>query len=265
MSFILGTGMDDHFKPNHFETVLTEITFEAIYKVINQKFSSLLKQTLQRTDTSLPTLIDVHVENDVAFITHVKFDPRSANDLNPGFLVLGAERDKGLLYEKDVFVSDQAELEFSEEELLAKIALGQIGEGTCILAGAAIDNSAKFGKNCIVGKDSRIFGGEFGDNVILAEAVWVSQDVVVANGVLIGKGTSLSGKIKIGIDSAYDPDESLGSVAIGDSCALEDCTIEPGTVIGKHCLVENNPDFSGIIPDGATVVATGESFEVIPY
>jgi len=140
------------------ETNVTEVSLESLQGTILPNFSNLLHETISRDDVALPSLITVSIEDNMAFITEVEFDPTSLEEGSPGFSITGAYRDSGITYEGNVFVSDEAVMEFSEEDLLVKIAKGDIGSGTCFLARCIVSADAKFGMNCIIGQDSKVSG-----------------------------------------------------------------------------------------------------------
>lgn len=248
------------------ETNITEAQVKALEAFRSPVGSELLAAATARRDVTLPTLTYVYLVEETAHVTEIQLSSKLAADGLPSIEVLSSKEDKGELFEGDVFVSDEAILDFSEEELLAKIRAGEIGEGCRILAGAMITREAILGRGVIIGMNCKVFGGVLGDNVVLGSRVWVGPDVEIESATLVGAETSLSGRIRIGQSQNTETEEvSPSLVILGNSCALDQCTVRPGTIIGKHCLVDNNPVFSGIVPDGATVVAAGESFAIVPF
>lgn len=247
------------------ETTLQEIKVTALNDFLNPEYKGLIAEGVKHKEITLPTLLFVYVSDDAAFVTEITLNKKLDTDGLPELKIKSVTKDQGKLFNGDVFVSNEALLDFTDEELRVKIASGEIGHGTCFLAKAIVSDKAIFGRNCIVGEGAKVFGGVFGDNVVIGRGAWIGEEVEVATGVLIGCETSLNGKIKIGFHDNNETGVDPAFIIIGDSCALEDCIIRRGTIMGKHCLVDNNPNFAGLIPDGATVVADGKSFEVVPY
>ncbi|MDZ4786183.1 MAG: hypothetical protein SGJ02_08920 [bacterium] len=247
------------------ETVLKEVAVNALSDFKNPISKKLLVEAVTRNDIALPTLIYVHLADNMAVVTEITFTKKFGSDDLPILAVKAAKTDPGKVFDKDVFVSDEAVLDLTAEEISEKIKSGEIGSGTCFLAGCTVCADAIFGMNVIVGPGAKIFGGVFGDNVVLGRNAWIGHEVEIASGVLIGAESSLNGKISIGFSPENETGVEPSRVLIGDSCAFDQCTIGRNTIIGKHCLVENNPNFSGIIPDGATVVGSGSSFSIVPF
>ncbi len=247
------------------ETLIKEAQVNALSDFLDPTCKELIAAAVTESDLAFPTLLYVQISENVAIVTEIEFAKKVGADNLPLVTIKSARKDSGRLFDGDIFVSDEALLDFTDEELETKISAGEIGQGTCFLAKSVISEKAIFGRNCIIGEGAKIFGGVFGDNVVIGRNAWVGHAVELASGVLIGQETSLNGTIKIG----FDPDNETGVepayVMIGNSCALDSCSIKRRTIIGKHCLVDNNPEFSGLIPNGATVVAQGKSFSVIPY
>ena len=245
------------------ETTLRELTIENLYPSCDANLKTLLRET-RRSNVSLPTFSLVHREGESAFVLEVELRFARHSD-TPNLDLKGAFKDTGKVYPQGVFVSEDAFLDFSEGELIERIEAGEIGSNVSFLPPTILNTEASFGDNCVIGPNSRVFGGFFGKNVYLGADVWISPGVEVAGQLIIGKGSSLSGEINIGFAPDNIHGEKSGLILVGDSCALERCAVLRNTVIGKHCLVEGNPTFSGYIPDGATVVASGDKFLVVPY
>jgi carbonic anhydrase/acetyltransferase-like protein (isoleucine patch superfamily) len=249
------------------ETKISDVRFAALETYLESDAAQkLLSTALDQRGISLPTLTFVELVEDVAHVVTVKLENKSDLTGLPYLQVISATHDRGTVYEGDIFVSNEALLDFDEEILLQKIAMGEIGEGCRILANASVSEDSILGRNVIVGQNCKIFGSVIGDDSVLGSNVWIGPDVEIESCTLIGADTSLSGKISVGVDAESEDIETQPSfVIIGDNCALDDCFVKRGTIIGGHCLVERNPNFSGIIPDGATVVARGDGFSVVPY
>ena len=249
------------------ETKISDVHFAALETYLESEIAQkLLANALNQRGISLPTLTFVELVDNVAHVITVKLQSNSDLTGLPRLEVISAIHDNGTVYEGDIFVSNEALLDFDEEILLQKIAMGEIGEGSRILANSSVSEDSILGRNVIVGQNCKIFGSVIGDDSVLGSNVWIGPDVEIESCTLIGSDTSLSGKISVGVNADSDDVETQPSyVIIGDNCALDDCFVKRGTIIGGHCLVERNPNFSGIIPDGATVVARGDGFSVVPY
>ena len=247
------------------ETIVTEARVKALRFFKDHIGRELISAAHSRSDITFPSLLFVHLVEETAHVTELRLKAQLDDEGLPMIEVVSSYQDEGEFFEGNVFVSSEAILDFSEEELVSKIRAGEIGEGCMFLAGATISGSAIFGRNVIVGQNCKIFGGVIGDDVVLSHKVWIGPDVELATGTLVGTETSLSGRIRIGYTPTNETGENPSLVMIGDSCALDECTVRRGTIIGKHCLVDNNPSFSGLIPDGATVVGAGDSFSIVPF
>ena len=248
-------------------TKISDVHFQALESYMESPLGQkLLKTVVGNRSISLPTLTFVELVENEAHVITVKLSNKSDLTGVPSLDVISVVLDKGVVYDGDIFISDEALLDFDEEVLLEKIATGEIGEGCRILANASVSEDSIIGRNVIVGQNCKIFGSIIGDDSVLGSNVWVGPNVEVGSGTLIGADTSLSGKISVGVSEDIEEGQVEPSlVMIGDNCALDDCFVKRGTIIGGHCLVERNPNFSGIIPDGATVVAKGDGFSVVPY
>lgn len=244
---------------------ISDVSFKALNAFAeNESAQKKLTAAMEYRGISLPTLTFVELGEGVAHVITVKLKKQKDLTGLPKIEVISATTDKGQIYGDNIFISDEALLDFDEEILLAKIEAGEIGEGTCILANASVSEDSILGRNVIVGQNCKIFGSVIGDDTAMGENVWIGPKVEIESCTLIGKDTSLSGKIRIGLSEASEELEP-SLVIIGDSCALDDCSVERGSIIGGHCLVEKNPSFSGLVPDGATVSATSDGFNVEIY
>ncbi len=252
---------------NSSATKISDVHFRALESYVDSPIGQrLLKAAVDNQGISLPTLTFVELVGDEAHVITVKLSNKADLTGLPRLDIIKVVLDKGFVYDGDIFISDEALLDFDEEVLLEKIAMGEIGEGCRILANASVSEDSIIGCNVIVGQNCKIFGSVIGDDSVLGSNVWIGPDVEIESCTLIGSDTSLSGKISVGVNADSDDVEAQPSyVIIGDNCALDDCFVKRGTIIGGHCLVERNPNFSGIIPDGATVVARGDGFSVVPY
>ena len=166
----------------------------------------------------------------------------------------------GRYFDNRVFVANQADLLFREEEFIERIKLGLIGPDTKILGGSIgpdvvlgtkcivmghLTGLIRAGDNCVFGWESRIKGGVFGDNVVIGDYVIIGSQCRVGSLVQIGNATTLAGRTHIG-----------DYVIIGASCALENTTVDSETVLGNHTLTEESPHIpsGSVVPNGATIV-----------
>jgi NDP-sugar pyrophosphorylase family protein len=244
---------------------ISDVSFRALDAFAkSESAQKMLIAAMQHRGISLPTLTFVELGDGIAHVITVQLKKQQDLIGSPKIDVISAVIDKGQIYGENIFISDQALLDFDEEVLLAKIESGEIGEGTCILANASVSEDSILGRNVIVGQNCKIFGSVIGDDTAMGENVWIGPKVEIESCTLIGRDTSLSGTITVGV-SEFSDELEPSLVIIGDNCAIDDCSVEKGTIIGGHCLVEKNPSFSGLVPDGATVSATATGFSVELY
>jgi len=244
---------------------ISDVSFRALDAFAkSESAQKILIAAIQHRGLSLPTLTFVELGDGVAHVITVKLKKQLDLTGSPRIDVISTVTDKGQIYGNNIFISDDALLDFDEAVLLDKIEAGEIGEGTCILQNAYVSEDSILGRNVIVGQNCKIFGSVIGDDTVMGGNVWIGPKVEIESCTLIGSDTSLSGKIKVGLSESSDELEP-SLVIIGDNCALDDCSVEKGTIIGGHCLVAKNPSFSGLVPDGATVSATATGFSVELY
>lgn len=249
----------------HSSTRISDVSFRALNAFAqSESAKKILATAMQHPGISLPTLTFVELGEEVAHVVTVKLNKQQDASGLPKIEVLSATTDKGQIYNGNIFISDEALLDFDEDVLIDKIEACEIGEGTCILANASVSEDSILGKNVIVGQNSKIFGSVIGDDTTMGENVWIGPKVEIESCTLIGKDTSLSGRISVGVSESSEELEP-SFVIIGDNCALDDCSVDRGTIVGGHCLVEKNPSFSGVVPDGATVSASANGFNVELY
>ena len=132
-----------------------------------------------------------------------------------------------------------------------------IGRNCQIRKGAYIRGNAIIGDNCIIGnsteiKNSILFNNcqvchfnYIGDSV-LGEFAHFAAGAITSNLKLAKTPISISYKDKIAIKTGYT---KFGAI-VGDKCEVGcNAVLNPGTILGKECVVYPNSNIRGVIKE----------------
>lgn len=163
-----------------------------------------------------------------------------------------------------------------------------IGEGTVVEPGAFIQGPAWIGRDCIVRhgayvRENVIVGNgcvlgnscEF-KNCILFDEVQVPHfsyvgDSILGHAVHLGAGVILSNlkldKTTIQVrfaDQVLDTGLRKFGAVVGDKCEVgTHAVLNPGSILGRHCIVYPGTSWKGVLPEKSIVRGTTE-YHVIP-
>lgn len=153
-----------------------------------------------------------------------------------------------------------------------------IGEGTIVEEGAFIKGPALIGRNCTIAH-----GAYIRENVILGDNVRIGHSTEVKNSIFMNRATAahlsyigdsivgnkagfgggsktanvrFDGKtvrIKVG-DNYVDTGLIKFGAIVGDSCQIgANAALNPGTILGKNCLVYPLTSVVGVKSEGTTI------------
>ncbi len=144
-----------------------------------------------------------------------------------------------------------------------------IGEGCEIRSGALIRPRTVIGDKVVVGHNSEVKNSIIFNEVKIASNVFVG-DSVLGRGARLGSGTILGNRrfdqgmvtVKIGEKRVTTELEKFGCI-IGDYSRLgANCTVSPGTLIGKHAWIMSSV-VNGFIPSDSMVKIKTE-MQIVP-
>src|SRR6266567_329572 len=120
-----------------------------------------------------------------------------------------------------------------------------VGRGTVVEQGAVLKGPAWIGDNCQI-----------------RSGCYVRENVVVGNGVVMGNSCEF--KNSIIFDEAQVPHFNyVGDSILGDRTEIGcNAVINPGSVLGRDCLVYPNVNFRGVLPEGS-VVKLRQEFQIL--
>lgn len=164
----------------------------------------------------------------------------------------------------------------------------QIGEGTVIEPNVYIKGPAIIGRNCVIRQSAYIRGNALiGDNCVIGNSTEVKNailfnhvaiphfnyvgDSILGYKVHLGAGVILS-NVKtppreihvITLEKKYDTGLIKFGALIGDNTEIGcNAVLNPGTILGQHCLIYPGVVFRGVAPDKAIVKLIQEQEIVI--
>ncbi len=150
-----------------------------------------------------------------------------------------------------------------------------IGKNTTIRSGAYIRGHVLICDECVVG-----WGTEMRQTLLLNKARVPHSNAVMTS--LIGNRVNVAGRVStanyrldghevfihVPIDGetrSFPTGSTLFGAVVGDDTQLGgNCLLQPGTIIGKRCLIYPHIDVSGYIPHDSMVKRKETPFEIVP-
>lgn len=180
------------------------------------------------------------------------------NNLNEHIIKLGESLDLNEynLYDKNIWISKTAEV----DKLCTIISPTIIGHDCKIRCGAFIRGGVIIGNECVVGNSCEIKNSIIFDNVQIPHFNYVGDSILgykvhLASGVVLSNLRLDKKMINIKTTNEMLPTyRRKFSCLIGDNCEVgANSVINPGTVIGRECVIYPLKSIKGYIEEGSVV------------